>query len=471
MNGLLRRLLVPFLVMLVDCLVVFDAFSLAYLLRFVLQVGPGYYPPAPPVEYFKAMVVVAYFWLLLFKLYGLYDFARARSNIDTVYLVVRAISFGTLIILSLSFFYREITFSRLVCIYAWCIALVLFAAFRLALGRLRSELQRRGKNTRRVLLIGSRSLAVFLATKIEECPELGYRVVGTLDDERPKSRLPCEYLGSIGDLERVVQEQSVDLVFLAHPVIGHLRLLKVIEACEGLGLPLSMVPPTYDLMINFSDFEEVDGLPLVAINEQQACRWYEIRKRVLDLVLASVATVLLAPLWVVVALCIRLEDGGPAIFSQRRVGKDGRVFKMLKFRTMVVNAEAMLPQLVNLADLSEPVFKLENDPRVTRVGRFLRRTSLDELPQLVNVLRGEMSIVGPRPEEQQVVERYGIAERRRLKAKPGITGLQQVECRGVANLRARLRYDILYLRKRTILLDLWIILKTCFVVASGRGAK
>jgi exopolysaccharide biosynthesis polyprenyl glycosylphosphotransferase len=320
-------------------------------------------------------------------------------------------------------------------------------------------------------LIGARSLAAFLVEKIDGRPELGYRVVGTLDDDPPVRSLATKVLGPVSDLKRVLGEQAVDRVFIAHPVLGHHQLLQVIHTCESMGVALSMVPATYDLLINHRDFEEIDGVPLVAVNEQEARRWYDLAKRAMDLALSAAGIVVLVPVWALVSLLNRLEDGGPAIFAQRRVGKDGRVFQMLKFRTMVVNAEALLPELVDLHGLSEPVFKLEADPRVTRVGRLLRRSSLDELPQLINVLRGDMSLVGPRPEEEQVVERYGVWERRRLKVKPGLTGLQQVECRGSVSFKERLRWDVLYLRKQSVLLDVWILLKTVYVVLVGRGAR
>ncbi len=471
MSPAVKRYVVPFLVAAVDCLIVFDSFTLAYLLRFKWQFAFSYAEPAPPFAYLKAMAVVAYFWILLFKFQGLYDFSKRRSSIDTVHQTLKAITYGTLIILSITYFYREVSFSRLACVYAWVIAAVLFTAFRLALNMARDDYHRRRQDKRGVLLIGGRSLAAFLREKIADRPELGYRILGALDDEEPSEGLGCEILGKVSDLERVLGEHDVNRVFIAHPVLDHTRLLEVIDCCERHGVRLGMVPPTYDLLINHRDFEDVDGVPLVTVNEKELRRFQQVAKRVLDVCLASVMLVLLSPVWLVTAILIRLEDGGGVIFSQKRVGKDGRVFSMLKFRTMVANAEAMLPELVNLEELSQPVFKLDDDPRVTRVGRLLRKTSLDEIPQLVNVLLGHMSLVGPRPEEEKVVERYNVWERRRLKALPGITGLQQTECRGSTDLRERVRWDVVYLRKQTLFLDLWILVKTIWVVLRGHGAR
>ncbi len=453
-----------------DCLIIFDSFALAYLLRFRWQVAPRYAEPAAVDEYLMALVAVAYSWLLFFKAFGLYDLARHRTPLETVQAVVKAVSFGTLLILSLGFFYRGFTFSRLVCAYAWGISIALFSALRIGLGLARARRRRAGRGLAQTAVVGSRSLARFLIDKILREPEHGYRLSGYLDDDPPADRLAVPQLGKIDQLEEVIEKHGIECVLIAHPVLGHHDLLQAIEVCERRAVTLRMVPPTFDLMVNYRDFEDVDGVPLVRINEQEFRRWGDLLKRAGDIVLASAALVISAPVFAAAAIAIRLEDGGPVFFHQRRVGKDGRPFTMFKLRTMVVEAEEILPQLVDVGALGEPVFKLERDPRVTRTGRFLRRTSLDELPQILNVLRGEMSLVGPRPEEESLVRRYNVWERRRLKAVPGITGLQQVQCRGTSSLKARVRWDILYLRKRSLLLDLWILLKTIWVVAAGKGA-
>ena len=454
----------------IDALIVFDAFAVAYLLRFRLQWAPFFCPPEPVDVYVKATVVVAYFWLILFKVAGLYDFSKTRSAIDTVHAIVKSVSFGTLIILSISYFYREFTFSRLVVVYAWGIATVLFCVFRIALLRLRGAIFTEGIGVRNALLVGSQQLAAFLADRIRSRPELGYRVVGALADATPAASLSCPALGSVDDIEEVIHRERVDRVLIAHPLIEHTQQLRVIATCEKLGVPLSLVPATFDLVVNYRDFEEVDGIPLVSVRERETRALYEMVKRLFDVTVAALSIVVFVPVALVIAWLVRREDGGPALFSQSRIGRDGVPFRMWKFRTMVHDAEERLSDLVRIEQLEEPVFKLDADPRVTRIGQFLRRSSLDELPQLFNVLRGDMSLVGPRPEEAKVVARYGVWEERRLKAKPGMTGLQQVTCRGSKSFRERMRWDVVYVRKRSFLLDLSILLKTVYVVATGRGA-
>ena len=195
---------------------------------------------------------------------------------------------------------------------------------------------------------------------------------------------------------------------------------------------------------------------------------YEVIKRSTDVVLSLLGIVLTLPIWVPIALAVKLTSKGPVFFTQERAGLQGRPFTMLKFRSMVVDAEERLKDLVKIEELPEPVYKLKNDPRVTRVGRFLRRFGLDELPQLLNVLRGDMSLVGPRPEMVALVERYSADHRHRLLVKPGLTGYQQIHNRGMPDMAARLAYDRQYLRNRSTPLDLWILAMTVFVIASGK---
>jgi lipopolysaccharide/colanic/teichoic acid biosynthesis glycosyltransferase len=213
---------------------------------------------------------------------------------------------------------------------------------------------------------------------------------------------------------------------------------------------------------NMSSFMSVADMPRDRMDAQD---WV---KRAIDVTGALVGVVALSPLWALIALAVKLTSKGPVIFSQERAGLHGRPFRMFKFRSMVADAEERLRDLVNIEDLQEPVYKLKDDPRVTPVGRFLRRFGLDELPQLLNVLRGEMSFVGPRPEVMALVNRYTLEQRRRLRVKPGITGYQQIHNRGMPDMAARLVYDRFYLRHRSTGLDLWILAMTAYVIASGK---
>lgn len=210
-------------------------------------------------------------------------------------------------------------------------------------------------------------------------------------------------------------------------------------------------------------------LPVVAHDGTgESVQLQDILKRGMDVVGALSGLVVLAPLGTLIALAVKLTSKGPVFFTQERAGLNGRPFRMIKFRSMVIDAEAQLKHLVNVEDLAEPVYKIKDDPRVTRVGRFLRRFGLDELPQLLNILRGEMSLVGPRPEVVALTNRYNREQQRRLQVKPGLTGYQQIHNRGMPDMAARLAFDLHYLHHRNTSMDIWIIAMTVFVIASGR---
>ncbi|MFN0059671.1 MAG: sugar transferase [Planctomycetota bacterium] len=468
-----------FLVLL-DSLALFDAFALGYLCRFQWSSTPSWLPngwigdfaPPAPGEYLKAWGLTIYLVLLLFHAYGLYNRDRLREPIDSVPPVLRAGSAALLLMLASSYFYRGFSYSRLAVLYSCGFALLLVGLFRATFESYRKNLKRCAASTLPIVLVGSRDIPQFLAQRIEEDPCHGYRIVGIVDDVEITSDnflgLPR---GRFEDLPALIDRTGAREVLIGHPAVGHHQLLQLIEACEARDVCIRMVPATYDLLIDLSDLAEVGGIPLVMVNERRHRPLYGAAKRVLDVVGALALLSIAVPILVIAAICIRLDSRGPACFRQNRVGRDGKTFRIWKLRTMVVDAEAQLKGLVDLDGLAEPVFKLERDPRVTRVGRWLRRTSIDELPQLLNVLRGEMSLVGPRPEESQIVARYDVWERRRLKLKPGLTGLQQIHCRGSNSLKQRVRWDILYLRKQSLLLDLWILLRTVVAVVHGRGAR
>ncbi len=460
-----------FFLLALDLLALFDACALGYLLRFQWPLLPQpRVAPAPVDEYLAAWGIVAYAAVALFHAYGIYELGKRRTAIDVLRKLVSAGGWVLLLVLSLSYFYRDFSYSRLALAYTALLALFFLALFRTAWESYRGHLRATRACVKRVVLVGSRTIPRFLAQRLREEPRHGYEIAAVADqgliDERAFGGVPT---GTLDDLPRLVEEAQAEEVLVGHPALGQQALLAIIETCERRRIPIRMVPATYDLLIDGSDFEEVDGIPLVRINEQRARPAHRVSKRIFDVACAAVLLVLSAPLLAALAVAIRIDSPGAAIFRQLRVGRNGRPFRVCKLRTMVQRAEQLLPALVDVARLPEPVFKLDDDPRVTRVGRVLRRWSLDELPQLWNVLAGDMSLVGPRPEEESMVARYDIWERRRLKLTPGITGLQQVHCRGSRSLKERVRWDILYLRKESFLLDLWILFRTVIVVLRGEG--
>ncbi len=310
------------------------------------------------------------------------------------------------------------------------------------------------------LIIGDGSLAKAVQRKLELFPDTHVQVVDIVPTEVARTNGAISSAGLAG----------VERVILASQALNEDVLAKCVRVCRKLEMKLSVVPPVRGMFGTAVELRHIADLPVVEYNTGNAARSTLILKRALDIGVALIASIVLLPLAALIALAVRLGSGGPVIFCQTRAGRHGRPFRIYKFRTMVSDAEARLSEVVSLDRLPEPVFKLERDPRVTRVGRFLRHSSLDELPQLVNVLKGEMSLVGPRPEQVELVERYGPEERFRLGVKPGITGPMQVFGRGQLTFEERLAVEREYIENYSIARDVLLLALTISVVVGRRGA-
>jgi len=354
------------------------------------------------------------------------------------------------------------SFSRLTIALSFVFMLVLMTINRFIAFKAIQSLYRRGIGNRNVLIYGTGETGGWLQRKFHLVPTLGLRLIGFVTDE-PKDMdghiLGEQILGVFEDLEDVITEHKVSEVFIALPGSREERVMEIIHRLDELGVSFRVVPRFYHLLAQQVRIEHLDSIPLISRPERRQ-RWVStFAKRALDITLASLALLITAPAYVVAAFLVWREKDGPVYFRQERVGLDGRPFEMLKFRTMYTHMAE---------DKVSP--KNETDPRITPVGRYLRRYSLDELPQLLNVLKGEMSIVGPRPEMPFIVESYGPLERERLHAKPGITGLWQISFARNDAIHENIEYDIYYIENRSVLLDLVIIFLTGFAVVKGTGA-
>ncbi len=307
------------------------------------------------------------------------------------------------------------------------------------------------------VIIGSGPLADETRRKLELFPDIHVDVAGQHDE-------------SVAVNGAVVGLEGADRVILASQSVDEALIARLLRHCRAHHVKLSMIPPVRGMFGTAVRLNHVADLPVVEYSTWGVSRSSLLLKRWIDVALSALALLVLAPLFLVVAVAIRLESRGPAIFRQERAGEDGQPFRMLKFRTMVADAEARLPQLVSFESLRDPMFKLREDPRVTRVGRILRRTSIDELPQLVNVLRGEMSLVGPRPEQVELVERYRPEHRFRLLVRPGITGPMQVFGRGELTFEERLAVEREYIENLSLGRDVRILALTVSAVVHAKGA-
>jgi exopolysaccharide biosynthesis polyprenyl glycosylphosphotransferase len=354
------------------------------------------------------------------------------------------------------------SFSRLTTLLSFGFIFLFTTVSRFLSFKLIQNLHRRGIGNRNALVLGTGETAHWLLRKFTLVPTLGLRTVGVLAEEPGRVGQSIErtpVLGSFDELEAQIGRHKVSEVFVALPESSEEHVMGLIERLERLGVTYRVVPRFYHLMSKRVRIENLDSIPLITRPDRRLGLATAVVKRLIDLVLASLALVLTAPVFLIAVVLIRRDSPGPVFYRQMRIGKDGVPFRMYKFRTMHVHLSG---------DAPSP--RSEGDPRITTVGRYLRRYSLDELPQLINVLRGEMSMVGPRPEMPFVVERYGALERERLRAKPGITGLWQISYARTEDIHKNLDYDICYVENRSILLDVVILFLTVFAVVKGTGA-
>lgn len=410
-------------------------------------------------------------WILVLKLHGLYDNDHRRirhSTLDELSSLISAAALGTLALIGL-----------LALTPAGPVAAS--SAIAIGLGALvgcfvaRATLRffwHRAVGAATGLVVGPPEAVAIVARRIATHPEARLRLVGYLsaskDDRAQTDGLPR--LGSIGEIARVSRQHEVERVIVTEQEMSEPAAERLIEECKAAGLGLTFLPQHFGLLGPGIELNRLAELPVLDFRFSDPPRSTVALKRVMDLTISAALLVLLAPLIAACALMIALDSGRPVLFRQRRAGKDGAPFMVLKFRTMVQGAEEQLPELVNLERLDEPAFKIADDPRVTRVGRLLRRYSLDELPQFLNVLRGEMSLVGPRPEEEAVVNLYDERQRLRLAVKPGITGPMQVYGRADLTFEERLAMERDYLDNISVAGDLAILLRTPAAILRGDGA-
>jgi len=460
---------------LADVVLINLAFAAAYWVRYELQwfraVDPAYY--APFRAYIPFALALTVLLMIAYKLGGVYDQPRGASWLDEVYALVGGTTTGIVIITAMTFWFRPQVYSRLMFLWAGLLIVVLLSLSRLIKRGVWGHLMRRGIGVDRVLIVGAGEVGRRLMRNIVAQPELGYRVIGFVDDDPEKNRTDIgrfKAFGGIDNLPRVVQEEAIDEVIITLPWMYHRKILGIMRQCERERVRARIVPDLFQLALSKVDIEDLGGIPIIGVKEVSITGWNLAFKRVSDIVFSLAGLILFSPLMLLIALAIKLDSPGPVLFKQIRVGKGGQEFVFYKFRSMYQGAEEERPQLADLDEVAGPTFKIRHDPRCTRVGRILRRTSLDELPQLYNVLRGEMSLVGPRPALPSEVEQYKEWHQRRLEISPGITGLWQVSGRSQLTFDEMCLLDIYYLENWSPLLDLKIALKTIPAVLAGTGA-
>jgi exopolysaccharide biosynthesis polyprenyl glycosylphosphotransferase len=412
-------------------------------------------------------------WLLLAKLRGLYDRDHVRLRHQTLdessalfhWVALCATATG-LILVALPGNLLNVGGALAMGATAFC------AAF--ALRTLARALWRRIVPPERGLIVGSGTLAEGFARKL--ALESGHHLtltghVGLVTETRANDDGDADHRRvTLDEWRTLLMSDGVERVIVALRDLDEETLSQVASDCRALGVKLSVAPPLRAMLGTAVDLHHLAELPLIEFRTWDTSRSTMLLKRIMDVVGASIALLVLSPFLALIALAVRLDSRGPALFRQTRAGLNGDPFEMLKFRTMCADAAERLREVVDVESLPQPAFKVRRDPRVTRVGRLLRRTSLDELPQLLNVLRGEMSLVGPRPEEVWLVDRYGEADRFRLEMRPGLTGPMQVHGRGELSFHERMSVEREYVENYSLRKDVKILCQTLAAVVSGRGA-
>lgn len=437
----------------------------------------GAYPDKVYVTW-EVMLIVAAIWSVVFYAWGTYERRQREEWRGELRAVIFAATFALFTLASCFYFLKIEDFSRVLFAYFYALNLGLGLGWRCALRALRARWGAPALAPRRVLIVGTDALAQELAARIRGWQ--GYQVVGFLSENDAgltSFRKPVrpaqnhgEVLGSLRDLYRVLARYPVDEIFLCPSAKTKLDLAELMLELRDSRVRLRLLPDLLEFVAVRTGIETLHGLPVITLREPAITGVNSFLKRMLDIVGAVGGLLLFGPLMLAIALLIRLDSPGPVFFVQARAGQYGKPFRMFKFRSMIANAQELLTELIDVERLQQPAFKLHDDPRVTRSGRWLRRWSLDELPQLFNVLRGEMSLVGPRPEELPIVKQYTPWQRQRLLVKPGLTGSMQISGRANLSFDERINLELAYIEHYSLWRDIVILLQTVPAIVSGKGA-
>jgi exopolysaccharide biosynthesis polyprenyl glycosylphosphotransferase len=461
----------------VDALLVGGAFLLSYSLRYEAQfLQPVDEANAAPFSpYIPYTAIFAVMMLFFNQNAGLYRERRGRSWWDEVFVIGNSATNAAVAVMALSFLLRPLVFSRLLIVQAAILVVVLLGLWRAVLRGVRSEMLKRGIGIERVLVVGAGSVGLSVLQIILARPDLGFKIVGFVDDDPERGATDLGRVlafGQVDNLPRLIDQYGVDLVIITLPWQVQRKILRIVRECERKHVKVRTVPDMFELSLSQVQVEMLGGIPLLGLNGDARFHTSDrLVKRALDVFLTALALLPASLITGLVALAIRLDTPGPIFFTQERIGLNGRPFKVYKFRSMVADAEKLHADLIRETGEDPRHPKLVNDPRITRVGRWIRRFSIDEVPQIWNILRGEMSWVGPRPATPQEVELYEPWHRQRLRVLPGLTGLWQVSGRSEVPFEEMCLLDIYYIENWSLSLDLQIVLRTVPHVLLAHGAS
>ncbi|MDP3970262.1 MAG: sugar transferase [bacterium] len=470
------ELLVTAILVPLDFIMLLIAAWLAYRIRFgepVTDIRQAVYT-LPLDEYLRVAAVISLVMLVIFAWNGLYAVVGTRRIVDEFRKIFLACSTGVMVLIVLFFFNRDLFSSRFIILIGWILSVVLVAFTRFIVIQIERSLFSKGIGVHRVLLVGNHRTAITLKSAIDHSSALGLKVVEQADkvDDNLFIKLP-----------KVIKLKKIDEIISADPTLTRLDIARLIEFCKNNHIDFKYAADIFDSQVSHISIRPIAGIPLVELRGTPLQGWGRIFKRLMDIILSALALIVFGPIMLLTALAVRINSPGSVIYKNRRVGENGKVFDTLKFRSMKQefcitddnpkNEEALKleQELIQKRSIKEgPIYKIKDDPRVTTVGKIIRATSLDEFPQFINVLKGEMSLVGPRPHQPREVEKYEDYQKATLGMKPGVTGLSQISGRSDLEFFEEVRLDTYYMENWSIILDAYILFKTPFILFKKRKA-
>jgi exopolysaccharide biosynthesis polyprenyl glycosylphosphotransferase len=455
-------------VLLVDFLTI----NLSFIFFFQFRVETGWFSLLVMPEFFIPMFIIYFYWLIIFTFVGMYRTWFASSRFDEISTLFKA-SFYGIFFLFIAIFVDDYlhgvaSANRVLIFIYWGLFLILVGAGRLIIRSIQRNLLVKGIGRKNALIIGYNEKAVEVAKQLEEHKALGLDAIGYIavkDENIGKQDCGITVIDSFKNVEKIIDEKNVKEVIIALDKKNDDLLIEIIGKCEPKNVGLKIVPDLYEILSGQAKTAQIYGIPLIDIMPQLMQEWEKKLKRILDILISFLILVVSLPVVIVSAIAIKIDSKGPVFFIQKRCGMNGDVFKMIKFRSMFADAEKR----------TGPVWSAKDDPRITPVGKIIRKLRIDEIPQFVNVLKGDMSVVGPRPERPFFVEKLSEEipyYKRRLKVRPGITGWAQVKHKydeTIEDVKIKLRYDLFYIENMSLRMDFKIIFRTIFVVLFGKG--
>jgi len=460
-----------------DFLSIGASFALAYMIRSKID-GRPLATPTDSISYIQLVLIASLIGIVIFFLNGLYNVKIPTEKPYELRKIFMSLSSGIMVILVLDFLNSEHIFpSKSIPIYAWGISIFIILTTRIIIKKIQTYLFKYGIGIQRTLIVGSNHIAKEIALEFYKRPTLGYKIIGYLSGnisyEMPEKI--CK-LGVVSDLKLILKNKNIDEIIYTDDDNKHSysNIMEALRLGDKNRVDFKIAPNLYGIYSIKNRISIIGGIPLIEIVRTPLEGWGRIAKRIFDIAGSIIGLTIFSPLLLLISIVIKMSSKGPIFYKHDRLGRGGKIFKVYKFRSMKPNAEEMLKEMLKKDPMKkeefEKDFKLKNDPRITKIGKFLRKTSLDEIPQFVNVLKGEMSLVGPRPIVINESDKYGESKYQRSIVKPGITGLWQINGRNDLDYSERAYLDIYYVENWSILLDIKIIFKTLGIFFKKDGA-